>query len=155
MSISAPLIAALVTGLLLGALLAWLALSRRLAGLQAERARLGAELESERAAHAREREYLEKAQEQLKESFTALSSEALQRNSESFLQLAEPDQIVTTVHPDVTPDPVPPPAPDSGLDYLALLRQERQRLIDQQLDSIHFSQLDPNQKESPSHDRSE
>ena len=75
--------------------------------------------------------------------------------NDAFLQLAEPDQIVTTVHPDVTPDPVPPPAPDSGLDYLALLRQERQRLIDQQLDSIHFSQLDPNQKESPSHDRSE
>jgi len=73
--------------------------------------------------------------------------------NDAFLQLAEPDQIVTTVHPDVTPDPVPASAPGSGLDYLALLRQERERLIHEQLDMIHFSQLEP--KENDTHDHSE
>jgi putative transposase len=71
--------------------------------------------------------------------------------NDAFLQLAEPDQIVTTVHPDVTPDPVPASEPDSGLDYLALLRQERERLIQGQLDTIHFSQLAPKEN----HDRSQ
>jgi transposase InsO family protein len=61
----------------------------------------------------------------------------------TFLQLAEPDRIVTTVHPDVEPDPAPPPSPSTGLDYLALLRTERERLIQQQLDGIHFTQLTP------------
>jgi putative transposase len=75
--------------------------------------------------------------------------------NDAFLQLAEPDQIVTTVHPDVTPDPVPASAPDSGLDYLALLRQERERLIQQQLDTIHFSQLESNPKENDDNDCSE
>jgi len=71
--------------------------------------------------------------------------------NDAFLQLAEPDRIVTTVHPDVTPDPIPASEPDSGLDYLALLRQERERLIQEQLDSIHFSQLEPKEN----NDRSE
>jgi transposase InsO family protein len=61
--------------------------------------------------------------------------------NDAFLQLAEPDKIVTTTHPDVEPDPVPALPPDSGLDYLALLRDERERLIQEQLDGIHFSQL--------------
>jgi putative transposase len=69
--------------------------------------------------------------------------------NDAFLQLAEPDRIVTTMHPDVTPDPVPSSEPDSGLDYLALLRQERERLIHEQLDAIHFSQLEP--KENDDH----
>jgi putative transposase len=73
--------------------------------------------------------------------------------NDAFLQLAEPDTIVTTVHPDVTPDPVPASEPDSGLDYLALLRQERERLIQEQLASIHFSQLEP--KENDTHDHPE
>ena len=74
--------------------------------------------------------------------------------NDAFLQLAEPDQIVTIIHPDVTPDPVPTSEPDSGLDYLALLRQERERLIHQQLDTIHFSQLEPSKpKENDDHDR--
>lgn len=61
--------------------------------------------------------------------------------NDAFLQLAEPERIVTTVHPDVDPDPVPAPDPETGLDYLALLRQERERLIREQLDDIHFSRL--------------
>ena len=68
--------------------------------------------------------------------------------NDAFLQLAEPDQIVTTVHPDVTPDPVPASLPDSGLDYLALLRQERERLIHEQLNTIHFSQLEPKENDT-------
>jgi hypothetical protein len=67
---------------------------------------------------------------------------------DAFLQLAKPDTIVTTVHPDVDPDPAPPPTSDSGLDYLALLRAERERLLQDQLDPIRFSQLDSaNQQE--------
>jgi putative transposase len=62
---------------------------------------------------------------------------------DTFLQLAEPETIVTTTHPDVEPDPIPTPAPDSGLDYLALLRAERERLLEQQLGDIHFTQLAP------------
>ena len=68
--------------------------------------------------------------------------------NDTFLQLAEPDKIVTTVHPDVTPDPIPAPDPDSGLDYLALLRAERERLIHEQLDAIHFSQLEPKEDDT-------
>jgi hypothetical protein len=71
--------------------------------------------------------------------------------NDAFLQLAEPDRIVTTVHPDVTPDPIPASEPDSGLDYLALLRAERERLIQEQLDAIHFSQLES--KETDDDDR--
>ena len=59
----------------------------------------------------------------------------------TFLQMAEPDRIVVTTHPDVEPDPVPTPAPGTGLDYLALLRAERERLIQAQLGDIRFSQL--------------
>jgi hypothetical protein len=68
------------------------------------------------------------------------------------LQLAEPDKIVTTVHPDVEPDPVPEPPPDSALDYLALLRAERERLIREQLDGIHFTQLAPPTDEEQNQD---
>jgi transposase InsO family protein len=76
--------------------------------------------------------------------------------NEAFLQLAEPERIVTTVHPHVTPDPVPSSAPDSGLDYLALLRAEHERLLHQQLDTIRFSQLDSsNPKEHLDDDRSQ
>ena len=70
----------------------------------------------------------------------------------TFLQLAEPDQIVTTVHRDVEPDPRPVPSANTGLDYLALLRTERERLLQQRLQGIRFSQL-PTQEES--HDRTE
>lgn len=59
-----------------------------------------------------------------------------------FLEMATPEKIVATHHPDVTPDPSPPAhSPDTSLDYLALLRHERQRLIEAQLGGINFSQL--------------
>jgi putative transposase len=79
--------------------------------------------------------------------------------SDTFLQLAEPDQIVTTVHPDVEPDPVPLPTPGTGLDYLALLRMERDRLLQQGLGTIRFTQLplptDSEENEEENNDRSE
>jgi putative transposase len=76
--------------------------------------------------------------------------------NDAFLELAEPEEIITTNHPDVELDPVPKPAPNSGLDYLALLRLERERLIQGQIDTIHFTQLNPsNSKEDPSDDRSQ
>jgi putative transposase len=59
----------------------------------------------------------------------------------TFLQLAQPDRVVTTTHPDVEPEPPAAPPADTGLDYLALLRAERERLIQQQLHGIRFSQL--------------
>jgi len=59
----------------------------------------------------------------------------------AFIEIAELDRVVTTTHPDVEVDPLPAPQPDTGLDYLALLRTERQRLLQQQLKGIHFSRL--------------
>jgi len=59
----------------------------------------------------------------------------------TFLETAEPDRVVTTIHPDVEPDPVPVVPPDEGLDYLAMLRAERERLLQEQLQGIQFSQL--------------
>jgi putative transposase len=66
-----------------------------------------------------------------------------------FLEMAAPEKIVATHHPDVTPDPTPAaPSPDTSLDYLALLRNERQRLIESQLGGINFSQLKHDQQET-------
>ena len=76
--------------------------------------------------------------------------------NDAFLELAEPEEIVTTNDPDVELDPVPKPSPNSGLDYLGLLRLERERLIQEQIDTIHFTQLNPsNSKEDSSDDRSQ
>jgi putative transposase len=74
--------------------------------------------------------------------------------NDTFLQMAQPDQLVKPSHPDLKPDPVPAsPAAQTGLDYLALLRTEHQRLIQAQLQGIHFSQLtDPPQPEHPNPD---
>jgi len=74
--------------------------------------------------------------------------------NDTFLQLAQPDQLVNPTHPQFKPDPVPaPPSTETGLDYLALLRSEHQRLLQAQLHGIHFSQLtDPPQPESPADD---
>ena len=66
---------------------------------------------------------------------------------EQFLEMAQLEKIVASHHPDVTPDPVPSPAADPSLDYLALLRQERQRLLEAQLEGIKFSKLKSSQSE--------
>jgi transposase InsO family protein len=69
---------------------------------------------------------------------------------DTFLQIAELDRLVTTVHPDVEPDPLPVVPPDEGLDYLALLRAERERLLREQLQGIHFSQLSQEESDDQS-----
>jgi putative transposase len=81
---------------------------------------------------------------------------------DTFLEMAQPDQLVHPLHPDLKPDPQPAPPPaQTGLDYLALLRCEHQRLIQAQLEGLHFSQLtqvpdpadeNPEQQEA-NHDR--
>jgi putative transposase len=58
-----------------------------------------------------------------------------------YLEPARPLHIQTTVQPGVTPDPVPPPTPTSGVDYLALLRQEYEQLLREQLPPIPFTRL--------------
>ena len=61
----------------------------RLETLTGERAALGAQLESERASSAEKLAVVADAQRQLKDTFEALSGEALRRSQESFLQLAQ------------------------------------------------------------------
>src|SRR5206468_5761399 len=72
----------LIVGLLIGALVGWLA-------SRPAQTRLQSELERDRAVHAeRLKAYLD-ADAKLKESFQALSAEALKTNNEAFLHLAE------------------------------------------------------------------
>jgi putative transposase len=60
-----------------------------------------------------------------------------------YLEQARPLQIQTTVQPGVTPDPVPPSeaAPPTGVDYLAILRQEYEQLLREQLPPIPFKRF--------------
>jgi len=60
--------------------------------------------------------------------------------------LAQADlvHLQASTQPGVTLDPTPPPTPSSGVDYLALLRQERQRLLREQLPPIPFTRLTDN-----------
>jgi transposase InsO family protein len=76
-------------------------------------------------------------------------------HNDTFLQVAQPERLLTTTDPQFSPDPTPlAPARDSALDYLALLRAERERLIQAQLDPIHFSQLPlPDTKSNDDHDQ--
>jgi len=69
--------------------------------------------------------------------------------------LGKHDLLCHTARP--APKPLKrPPEPDSGLDYLALLRVERERLLQEQLDTIHFIQLDTDHsKENSPDDRAE
>jgi len=60
------------------------------------------------------------------------------------LAQAEPVHLQTSTQPGVSPDPAPPaPTPSTGVDYLALLRQERERLLREQLPPIPFTRLTP------------
>jgi DNA recombination protein RmuC len=73
---------ALVLGLLLGAAVGWLA------GRPAQ-THLQSELERDRAVHAERLKAYQEAEVRLRESFQALSSDALRTNNLAFLQLAE------------------------------------------------------------------
>src|ERR1700738_4650654 len=59
-----------------------------LGGVESDRSRLSAELEMERRASEEKIALLEQAELRLRESFQALSAEALRQNNDSFLQLA-------------------------------------------------------------------
>jgi DNA recombination protein RmuC len=63
-------------------------LQQDLMGARQEGARLGAQLEAARADSAEKIAILQGAELRLREAFSALSSEALKQNNESFLQLA-------------------------------------------------------------------
>lgn len=66
-----------------------LALQQDLGATQQERARLAAELDGERKAATEKLALLEGARTALKDSFGALSADALKTNNEAFLQLAK------------------------------------------------------------------
>jgi putative transposase len=57
------------------------------------------------------------------------------------LAQAQPLHIQASIQPGVSPDPAPLPAPSTGIDYLAMLRQERDRLLREQLPPIPFTRL--------------
>jgi transposase InsO family protein len=70
-----------------------------------------------------------------------LSSLEIWFNHQFFAQ-AQPVHLQTSVQPGLTLDPTPPPQPTTGVDYLAMLRQERERLVREQLPPIPFTRLD-------------
>jgi len=69
-----------------------------------------------------------------------------------YLEQAHPLHIQTTVQPGVTPDPVPPSVPSTGVDYLALLRQEYEQLLREQLPPIPFTRLSTDSPEERTDD---
>ena len=72
----------LAVGVALGALVGWLA-------ARPAQARIQTELEKERAVHAERLNAYQDAESKLRESFSALSTEALKNNNEQFLSLAQ------------------------------------------------------------------
>ena len=80
---------ALLVGGLIGALLMQLRMQQRLARLREENTALSTQLELEQKKAEEKIAELEKNRAQLSETFTALSSEALHRNNEQFLKLAQ------------------------------------------------------------------
>jgi DNA recombination protein RmuC len=72
----------LVLGLALGVVVGWL-------GGRPEQARLRSELERDRAVHAERLRAYQDAELKLRDTFTALSNQALKNNNEQFLSLAQ------------------------------------------------------------------
>jgi len=68
-------------------------------------------------------------------------------HNDTYLQDAAPEQLTRTTQAGLDPDPKPQiPPTDPALDYLALLRAERDRLLKEQFPPLNFSQLsDPDQ----------
>ena len=80
-----PILSSLVIGgigIVIGIIVSWLA-------TRPAQARLQSELERDRAVHAERLKAYHDAESRLRESFQALSSEALQTNNQAFLHLAE------------------------------------------------------------------
>ncbi len=59
-----------------------------------------------------------------------------------LLTQAQPVLLKSTIEPGLTPDPTPPPRPATGVDYLALLRQEHQKLLHEQFPTIPFTRIE-------------
>jgi DNA recombination protein RmuC len=76
------IVISLIVGLIIGAVVGWLA-------LRPAQARLQSEIERDRAVHAERLKAYQEAEGRLRESFRALSSEALSSNNQAFLHLAE------------------------------------------------------------------
>src|SRR5438067_689089 len=72
----------LIVGLVIGVVIGWLA-------VRPAHARLQSQLERDRAVHAERLKTYEEAEGRLRESFQALSAEALNSNNQAFLHLAE------------------------------------------------------------------
>lgn len=89
---TSTLILALLAGLILGGgigfLLSRIAGERRLGAVRTDLVRATAELEAERMLAARKTEIAEQADQNVREAFKALASDALRSNSESFMELA-------------------------------------------------------------------
>lgn len=83
------LVVGLVVGVVLGVLAALVFRSSQVSGLRAELARTGADLEHTQRAASERAAGLEEARNQLAGELARLSAEALARNNEQFLQLAD------------------------------------------------------------------
>ena len=79
----------LIGAALLGALLAYLTQQRHISRLREEKAKLTTALQLEQRNHEEKLAALQEAREQLANTFSALSSQALKLNNEAFLKLAE------------------------------------------------------------------
>ena len=82
MPIESTILVVLTIGFAVGALIGWLAARTAHAHLQTE-------LEKDRAVHAERLKAYQDADARLRDSFQALSADALKTNNEAFLQLAE------------------------------------------------------------------
>ena len=80
------LVVGLLVGLGAGLAVGWLAAAQRCG---AEATRLGAALEAERAAALARHDLQARTDDQLRETFGSLAGDALRRNSEAFVRLAE------------------------------------------------------------------
>ncbi|MEM8867209.1 MAG: DNA recombination protein RmuC [Verrucomicrobiota bacterium] len=83
------LILGLMLGVFVGGIVVYLLVNQKLTVANQALARTEAQRASEQKAAEEKLALLEQAREQLKESFTALSAEALKMNNESFLNLAK------------------------------------------------------------------
>jgi DNA recombination protein RmuC len=82
MPIEPTVLLVLAFGLAIGAIVGWLASRQKQIQLQTE-------LEKDRAVHAERLKAYHEAEARLREAFEALSADALKRNNEAFLSLAE------------------------------------------------------------------
>src|SRR5215210_6628193 len=80
---------AFLFGIVLGAWVIWFKKNSEIARLQRDVAQLSAQLDVERQHYQERAAALEEARKQLKDSFAALSNQALKDNNEAFLRLAK------------------------------------------------------------------